>query len=403
MRIESLPAVTPRGPAATTSTNDDIVAAAWSGLRASRGANWPRRVAIVHYWLVTMRGGERVLESLLRLFPEADIYTHVYDPAGVSDMIRARTVRTTFINDLPGARRHYQKYLPLMPVALEQLDLTGYDLVISSESGPAKGVITGPNTLHLCYVHSPMRYLWDHYHQYRASAGGVTRAAMPWLFNRLRVWDHASAARPDTLVANSKFVRRRIAKTWGRDANVVYPPVSLDQFSPNREAGDYYLWVGQMVPYKRPDLAVDAFNELGIPLRMIGDGPLARKLRSRKRDNVDIISRASFAALKRAYSECKGLIHTAEEDFGIIPVETIASGRPVLAYSAGGALETITDGVSGLFFPDQTRASLLDGIEQMERWLPCFDQQASVASVQCFAPSYFEAGILNALASKSFA
>lgn len=348
-----------------------------------------------------MRGGERVLERLLGLFPDADIYTHVYDPSAVSDIIRAKSVRTTFINRLPGARRHYQKYLPLMPVALEQLDLTCYDLVISCESGPAKGVITSPDSLHLCYVHSPMRYVWDQYHQYRAAAGWLTRFAMPWVFSRLRTWDHASAARPDLLVANSMFIRRRIAKSWGRDAVVVYPPVALEEFRPGREVGDYYLWVGQMVPYKRPDLALEAFNELGLPLRMIGDGPLASALRSRKRDNIEIISRASFAELKRAYSECKALIYTAEEDFGMVPVEAIASGRPVLAYSAGGATETVTDGVSGLFFPEQTRAALVEGVERMERWLPHFQQEAAVASVQRFGTAQFDAGIVNAIAAAS--
>ena len=170
-----------------------------------------RRVAIIHYWLVGMRGGERVLERLIRLFPEADIFTHVYDPAAVSEVIRARPVKTTFIQNLPGARRHYKAYLPLMPAALEALDLSGYDLVISSEAGPAKGVITAPDALHVCYCHSPMRYLWDQYPVYRAAAGPVARLAMAWTFPALRAWDTASAARVDRFVANSAFIKRRIA------------------------------------------------------------------------------------------------------------------------------------------------------------------------------------------------
>ena len=365
-----------------------------------RGADWPRRVAIVHYWLVGMRGGERVLERLLTLFPDADIYTHVYDPAAVSNAIRNRTVGTTFVNKIPGARRHYQKLLPLMPMALEQLDLSGYDLVISSESGPAKGVITNPDTVHLCYVHSPMRYLWDGYHQYRATAGPVTRAAMACLFPRLRTWDCASAARPDRLLANSMFVRRQIAKAWNRDSTVVYPPVSVDEFAPSAEIGDYYLWVGQLAPYKRAELAVDAFNELGLPLLMVGDGPLAAKIRARKRDNIKLVGKLSFADLKRAYSRCKALIFTAEEDFGIIPVEVAASGRPVLAYGGGGALETITDGTSGLFFDEQTLESLIDGVQRLERWLPDFDPKLAVKSVRRFAPGAFDVGILQALSSE---
>jgi len=376
------------------------VADEWGAIRALRGATWPRRVAIVHYWLVKMRGGERVLERLLTLFPEADIYTHVYDPAAVSNTIRNRTVRTTFVNKIPGARRHYQKLLPLMPMALEQLDLSDYDLVISSESGPAKGVITNPNTVHLCYVHSPMRYLWDGYHQYRATAGPMTRAAMACLFPRLRTWDCTSAARPDRLLANSMFVRRRIAKAWNRDSKVVYPPVSVDEFTPSAEIDDHYLWVGQLAPYKRAELAVEAFNELGLPLLMVGDGPLAAKIRASKRENIKLVSKLSFADLKRAYSRCKGLIFTAEEDFGIIPVEVAASGRPVLAYRGGGALETIIEGGSGLFFDEQTPDSLIDGVHRLERWLPDFEPKLAVQSVQRFAPGAFDIGILQALSGE---
>ena len=376
---------------------DATTADEWAALRSLRGANWPKRVAIVHYWLVGMRGGERVIERLLTLFPDADIYTHVYDPSAVSGMIREKKVRTTFVNRIPGARRHYQKLLPLMPMALEELDLSAYDLVISSESGPAKGVITNPDTVHLCYVHSPMRYLWDGYHQYRAAAGPATRAAMPWLFHRLRMWDCASAARPDHLLANSMFVRRRIAKAWNRDARVVYPPVALDEFRPSADLDEHYLWVGQLVPYKRPDIAIDAFNALGLPLLMVGDGPLGRRIHARKRDNITMVDRLSFGELKQAYSRCKALIFTAEEDFGIIPVEVAASGRPVLAYGGGGALETITDGVSGLFFAEQTPDALIDGVQRMERWLDDFRPQLAIESVQKFSPEAFDLGILQAL------
>ena len=381
----------PPTPAKAESNKD------WTTLRALRGPNWPRRVAIVHYWLVGMRGGERVIERLLTLFPDADIYTHVYEPRAVSSLIRNRTVRTTFVNRLPGARRHYQKLLPLMPTALEELDLSAYDLVISSESGPAKGVITNPATVHICYVHSPMRYLWDGYHQYRATAGPVTRAAMSWFFPRLRTWDCASAARPDQLLANSMFVRRRIAKAWNRDARVVYPPVVVDEYTRSDEVDDYYLWVGQLAPYKRAEIAVEAFNELGRPLLMVGDGPLARQLHARKRDNIRMVSKLSFAELKKAYSRCKALVFTAEEDFGIIPVEVVASGRPVLAYRGGGALETINESVSGIFFDDQNADSLIDGIRRMDTWIGDFHPGPAIESVQRFAPRVFDSGVLQAL------
>jgi|GEM_PF-100541 len=355
------------------------------------------RVAIVHYWLVTMRGGERVLERMLRLFPQADIFTHVYDPSAMSETIRSHKVTTSFIQHLPGARRHYQSYLPLMPMALEQLDLRGYDLVISSESGPAKGVITAPDALHLSYVHSPMRYLWDHYHDYRDAAGLLSRAVMPLLCHRLRAWDVSSAARIDRIVANSHFIQRRIAKAWRREASVVHPPVDVDLFHPAASVGPAYLWVGQMVPYKRPDLAIDAFNRLGLPLVMVGDGPLAAAMRRRAGPNITIVPRLDFNALRRAYGQCRALVFPAQEDFGMVPVEVIASGRPVLAYAGGGALDSVTQDVSGQFFASQTVESLIAGVEAMEAWLPHFDAAAAIADARRFAPGHFDRGLLAAL------
>ena len=348
------------------------------------------RVAIVHYWLVAMRGGERVVERLLDLYPGADLYTHVHDPAAMSATIRAANVRTTFINRLPLARRLYQYYLPLMPLALEQLDLTGYDLVISSESGPAKGGITNPSALNLCYCHSPMRYLWDHYHLYRKDANPLARAAMPWLYHRLRQWDTASTARVDRFAANSSFIRDRIRKNWRREAEVIHPPVEVDLFTPSDTIDDAYLWVGQMVPYKRPDLAVDAFTRTGKPLIMVGDGAMRRKLEARAGPNITFIPRLGFDALRRAYARARALVFTAEEDFGIVPVEAIASGRPVLAYGRGGVRDSVVPGLSGQFFDDQDVDSLIDGIAELERWLPDFDPAAAVASARRFAPERFD-------------
>jgi glycosyltransferase involved in cell wall biosynthesis len=356
-----------------------------------------RKVAIIHYWLVTMRGGERVVERLLHLFPNADIFTHVYDPEAVSDVIRARAVHTSFINRLPGAQRHYQKYLPLMPMALEQLDLRGYDLIISSESGPAKGVITAPGATHLCYVHSPMRYLWDHYHDYRESTGFVNRTLMPFLFHRLRQWDTSSAARVDTFLANSSFIRQRIAKAWRREADVVHPPVETDLFTKADRVDGNYLWVGQLVPYKRADLAIEAFNKLGLPLTVVGDGPLAAEMRRLAGPTITIIPRMNFTELKDAYARCRALVFTAEEDFGIVPVEVMASGRPVLALARGGALDSVSPSVSGLFFADQTVDSVIDGVRRMEQWLPGFDPDAAIAQARRFGPEQFDAGILRAL------
>ncbi len=357
-----------------------------------------RRVAIIHYWLVTMRGGERVLERLLQLFPEADIFTHVYDPAAMSATIRARTVRTSFIQKLPGARKHYQAYLPLMPMALEQLDLRGYDLVISSESGPAKGVIPAPDALHMCYVHSPMRYLWDHYHDYRDEAGWLRRAVMPVLCHGLRQWDTSSAARVDRVLANSNFIRERVAKAWRREAEVVHPPVDPALFSPSDEVEPGYLWVGQLVPYKRADLAIDAFNALGLPLTVVGDGPQAAMLKKRAGPTIRMIPRLDFGELRRAYARCRALVFTAEEDFGIVPVEVMASGRPVVAYGRGGALDSVVEGRTGLFFAEQTTEALIAAVQRLEQWLPHFDPAEATARARDFAPERFDAGVLEALA-----
>lgn len=356
-----------------------------------------RKVAIVHYWLVTMRGGERVVERLLHLFPGADIFTHVYDESRVSRTIAQAKVTTSFIQRLPGAARHYQKYLPLMPMALEQLDLRGYDLVISSESGPAKGVITDPDAMHLCYVHSPMRYLWDHYHQYRESTGAFNRAIMPFLFHRLRTWDVASASRVDRYVANSRFIQRRIGRAWDKPSTVVHPPVDVSLFSPSAQIDQNYLWVGQLVPYKRPDLAVEAFNRLGLPLLLVGEGPMAAALRRMAGPNVTIIPRLDFASLRAHYARCRGFVFTAEEDFGIVPVEVMASGRPVIAFGKGGALDSIVDQQTGLFFGEQTVDSLIDAVSRFEDWLPSFDPAVAVLQASRFSPAVFDSGILRSL------
>ena len=348
------------------------------------------RVAIVHYWLVAMRGGERVIERLLDLYPQADLFTHVYDPAAMSAKIRRAKVTTSFIGKLPAARKAYQYYLPLMPMALEGLDLRGYDLNISSESGPAKGVITDPGSLHVCYCHSPMRYLWDHYHLYRRDMSWPVRLVMPTAYHRLRQWDVSSSARVDRFAANSSFIQNRIRKAWRRESEVIHPPVETSLFTPSLDVEDYYLWVGQMVPYKRPDLAVEAFNRTGKPLLMVGSGSLLKKLRMIARPNIRFAEHLDFAELRRAYARCRALVFTAEEDFGIVPVEAMASGRPVLAYGRGGVCDSVVPESSGLFFDRQDADALTDGVERMEQWLPRFDPHDAVARSQAFAPDRFD-------------
>ncbi|GAB5455368.1 MAG: glycosyltransferase [Henriciella sp.] len=326
------------------------------------------RVALVHYWLTNMRGGERVLEAFCEMFPQADIYTHVVDRSKLSDTLNRHQIKTTFVSKLPFAKSQYQKYLPFMPRALEELDLTEYDLVISSESGPAKGVITSPDAFHLCYCHSPMRYIWDLYPHYHGTAGFLARQAFPGIAHRLRTWDVTSAARVDQFVANSNFVSRRIQKFYRRDSEVVFPPVAVSEFAQARQdgAGEYYLAAGEMVGYKRFDLVVDAFTKLGTPLVVVGEGEQMKALQQRAGPNVKFAGRVKFSELKRRFGECKALVFPGEEDFGMIPVEVMAAGRPVIAFGKGGALDTVVDGKTGILFSEQTVESLIEAVTRFE-------------------------------------
>jgi glycosyltransferase involved in cell wall biosynthesis len=327
------------------------------------------KVAIVHYWWLSNRGGEAVVSALARLYPTADLFVHVCDEALVRDALgpgfRGRVVQS-FVSRLPGARRHYQKYLPLMPLACEQFDLSAYDLVISSEAGPAKGVITRPDALHLCYCHSPMRYVWDLYHDYHRSAGRWVRPWFPWVAHYMRQWDRLSADRVDQFVANSAFVASRIRKYYRREAQVVHPPVDVAAFTPNQPRGDHYLVLGQLVAYKRADLAVQAFNELGLPLVVIGEGEQATRLRRLARSNVQLLGRQSISVIRHHLQTCKALVFAGVEDFGIVPVEAMAAGAPVVAFGRGGALETVHDGITGCLFHEQTVNALKAAVVRIE-------------------------------------
>ncbi|MCI0599708.1 MAG: glycosyltransferase [Beijerinckiaceae bacterium] len=347
------------------------------------------RVAIVHYWLVSMRGGEKVLESICKLFPEADIFTHVYDPAAVSETIRRHEVHTTFINSLPFARRYYKKYLPLMPIALEQIDLRGYDLVISSESGPAKGVIPPASSIHICYCHSPMRYTWNMFHDYRGRAGLLTKLVMPPLAHYLRSWDVIASTRVDHFVANSKTVAARIAKYHRREAKVIHPPVDVDLFDsvPATDVEEYYLLAGELVAYKRPELAVEAFNSVRRRLIVIGGGEMLTQIRKMAGPTVTVLGSQPFEVLRHHYARCRALIFPGEEDFGIVPVEVMASGRPVIAYRRGGLTETVIEGISGLFFEDQSVAAIERAIHKFEQMH--FDQKTIKAQAQKFRSDRF--------------
>lgn len=356
------------------------------------------KVAIVHYWLVGMRGGEKVVEAFCEMFPQADLFTHVYVPEAVSETIRAHRVTTSFISALPRAARQYKRYLPLMPLALEQLDLRGYDLVISSESGPAKGVIPPPATPHLCYCHSPMRYLWNMFHDYRRDAGRLTRLVMPPLAHYLRLWDTVSASRVDRYVANSHGVAARIRRYYGRDAEVVWPPVDTAAFQPvdPAERGDYMLMVGELVGYKRPELAVEAFNRMRRKLVVIGGGEMLGQIRRLAGPTVTVLGPAPFAELRHHYARCQALVFPGEEDFGIVPVEAMASGRPVIAYGRGGATETVLPGRSGVFFDEQSVDALIAAVEGFRE--DDFDPMAIAAHAGKFSREAFVAAMRDQVA-----
>jgi glycosyltransferase involved in cell wall biosynthesis len=325
------------------------------------------KVAIIHYWFVGMRGGEKVIEALCEMYPQADIFTHVYVPEVISDRIRRHRIIPTYINALPRAAKMYKSYLPLMPLALEQLDLRGYDLIISSESGPSKGIIPPPDALHVCYCHTPMRYIWNMYHEYRDGAGRMTRLLMPPLSHYLRMWDVASATRVDSFVANSATVARRIQRYYRRDSVVIHPPVDTDAFSiaAPSDLSDYYLMAGELVSYKRPDLAVRAFNEMNLKLVVIGGGEMLKEIRRIAGPTVTVLGSQPFEVLKQHYARCRALIFPGEEDFGMVPVEAMASGRPVVAFGRGGATETVEAGQSGVFFAEQTVEAISSAVRSL--------------------------------------
>ncbi len=329
------------------------------------------RTAIIHYWLLNMRGGEKVVEALCRMLPGADLFTLFYDPQRVSETIRARRVTASFLDPF---RRHYRSLLPLMPMALESFDLCGYDLVISSESGPAKGVLAPSTARHICYCHTPMRYLWDLYPAYRNefTASAWKRALMAPAANYLRLWDYSTAARVDEFAANSANVARRIWKTYRRGARVIYPPVAVESFY-WKQPEDYYLIVAELVPYKRIDIAVRAFSKNGRRLRIVGDGPEYGALRAAAHGlphgNIEFCGRVSDRELRELYARSRALVMPGEEDFGITPVEALASGKPVIALGRGGVVESVptADPVGGVFYGAPEEGQLQAAVEKFER------------------------------------
>jgi glycosyltransferase involved in cell wall biosynthesis len=357
------------------------------------------KIAIVHDWLVTYAGAERVLAALIKIWPEADLFS-VID--FFSDQDRAhlggKRAKTTFIQNLPKAKTHYQKYLPLMPLAIEQLDLSGYDLIISSSHAVAKGVLSGPNQLHVSYVHSPIRYAWDLQHQYLLEANlskGLKSKLARMILHYIRMWDQRTAAGVDDFVANSHFISGRIAKAYRRDSTVIYPPVDTQAFTLQETKQDYYFTASRMVPYKRMPMIIEAFARMPDKrLIVIGDGPEMQKARAIYAPNVTLMGYQPFSVLLEHMRNAKAFVFAAEEDFGISPVEAQACGTPVIAYGKGGVLETIfgLDHMepTGVFYNEQTVESLMAAVTEFESAKSRITAAACRANAELFSAERFE-------------
>jgi glycosyltransferase involved in cell wall biosynthesis len=326
------------------------------------------RIAIVCDWLTNFAGAERVILRLHKMFPNAPIYTSIYNEKKMRGFENA-DIRTSFIQKFPKAKNKHQWYLPFYPIAFEQMDLSKYDIVISSCHSASKGVITKPETLHVCYCHSPMRYAWDNSHEYLRTYKfpWPIKRFIPRVIHKIRMWDRVAADRVDYFLTNSNYVKKRIKKYYKRDAEVIYPMININEFFIADGSKDYYLAVGRFTPYKRFDLIVDAFNELPYKLKIVGTGKQEQELKAKAKQNIEFLGHVSESQLRDLYANAKGLVFPQIEDFGITPLESMASGRPVIAYKAGGALETVKNKETGLFFNIQDVVHLKAAIEEFEK------------------------------------
>ncbi len=326
------------------------------------------KIALVHDYLVQYGGAERVLSAFTEIFPEAPIYTLLHDSRAVHGAFDDARVYTSFLQGIPFIRRMHRWFPPLMPPAIEQFDFSMYDVVLSDSSSYAKGILTPPETLHISYVHTPMRYAWDDCQKYAQDFGfpRLVKKFVPFFMNPIRIWDKASADRVDRFLANSDFVARRIRKYYRKEAEVIHPPVDVDRFFVADRQGDYFLMVGRLIAYKRFDIAIRAFNRLKLPLRIIGRGPEYDRLRKMAGPTIEFLGRVPDEELPRQYAECRAFVFPQEEDFGIVAIEAMASGRPVIAFRGGDIEERVEEAVSGVFFDEQTPDAIVAAVQRFE-------------------------------------
>jgi glycosyltransferase involved in cell wall biosynthesis len=361
----------------------------------------PRRLALVHDWLTGMRGGEKVLEAIASLYPDAPIFTLLHVPGSVSAQLESHEIRTSFVQQLPRAARHYRQYLPLFPRAIERFDFTGFDFVISTSHCVAKSAIVPRGVPHLCYCHSPMRYAWDQFDAYfgPAQVGKVRSAAMRTIMARLARWDAATADRVDAFVANSQYVAGRIRRYYNRGATVVYPSVDTDYHQPDpaRRPAPFFLVVSALVPYKRLEVAIDAVRAVNGRLKIVGRGPEEARLRALAGPDVELMGWLPDPEIRSLYQQCQAVLMPGVEDFGMVPVEAQACGRPVVAFAEGGALESVIDGQTGILVRDQTPAAFAAALRQVAA--TPFDSAAIRRNAERFSIPRFKREIQDVIAS----
>lgn len=327
------------------------------------------KIALVHDYLVQYGGAERVLEAFTELFPYAPIYTLIYDQKAMHGIFENKRIYTSFLQHLPFSRKRHRFFPPLMPLAIEQFDFTKYDIVLSDSSSYAKGIITRPETLHICYMHTPMRYAWDDCQKYTQDFGfpALIKKLVPFFMSPIRLWDRASVDRVDYFLANSQFVAKRIKKYYGKEVSIIHPPVNVGHFYIAEKIQPYFLMVGRLIAYKRHDIAIEAFNRLGLPLKIIGRGPEFERLKKMAGPNIEFLGRVSEEELPKYYAECRGFVFPQEEDFGIVAIEALASGRPLISYRGGDIVEHMEEGKMGVFFDEQTPEAIVRAMEVFEK------------------------------------